>query len=119
MSVVTVTDAAAAHARKLLSAKPEAAGLRLGTRAYGCSGLAYTVDYVDAIDPMDECVEHGDFKLYVDRKALLHILGTVMDYEDGMFATGFTFTNPNETGRCGCGESFTVKPDGAPPGQNA
>jgi len=109
MSVVQITDNAAKHIQALLDKKPDAAGIKLGTKAYGCSGLGYTVDYVDEIDPNDEVVEDKGVKLYVERKSLLHILGTVMDWEEGMFSTGFSFKNPNEAGRCGCGESFMVE----------
>lgn len=108
MSVVTITERAAEHALRLLSKKPDAKGLRLTTEAYGCSGLGYKIDYVTDPDSADERVEMNGVTLFVDRKALLHILGTEMDWEDSTFSTGFKFTNPNETGRCGCGESFTV-----------
>lgn len=108
MSTVTITEKAAEHIKGLLAKKPDAVGLKLGTEAYGCSGLGYTVDYVTEPHADDELVEDKGVRVYVDRKALLQIMGTTMDYEDSMFNTGFKFTNPNETGRCGCGESFTV-----------
>lgn len=109
MSVITITDNAAEHINQLIKAsgKP-VSGLRLGTSTQGCSGLGYKVDYVEDPGVDDEAVTHNGVTVYVDRKSLLFLLGTVMDYEEGLFSTGFTFTNPNEKGRCGCGESFTV-----------
>lgn len=109
MSVISITDSAAKHITKLIeeSDKP-VAGLRLGTSTQGCSGLAYKIDYVDEPGADDEKVTHNGVTVFVDRKSLLFLLGTVMDYEEGLFSTGFTFTNPNEKGRCGCGESFTI-----------
>ncbi len=108
MNAITITEKAAAHAHKLLAKQPDAVGLRLGTETHGCSGMGYKVDYVIDADPQDEMVEDKGVKIFVDRKSLLFILGTEMDFEDSLFSTGFKFTNPNESGRCGCGESFTV-----------
>jgi len=108
MNAVNITDSAAKHIQTLLSKNPDAIGLKLGTETHGCSGMGYTVDYVTKADPQDELIEDKGVKVFIDRKSLLFILGTNMDYEDSLFSTGFKFTNPNETGRCGCGESFTV-----------
>lgn len=108
-TVITITDAAADRIRALLAERGKpSAGIRLGTRVQGCSGLAYSVDYVDEARPGDEVVEDKGVRLYVDRQSLAYISGSEMDYVEDKFTTGFTFTNPNETGRCGCGESFTV-----------
>lgn len=108
MAVVEVTEKAAEHIQALLQKNDQAVGLRLGTTKYGCSGLGYEIDYVTAPEADDEIVETQGVKVFVDRKALLHVMGTRIDWEDTMFSTGFTFSNPNEKGRCGCGESFTV-----------
>ena len=108
MSAIVVTDKAADHIRSLLEKDADAIGLKLGTETHGCSGLGYTIDYVKDVDPADELVETKGVKLFVDRKSLLFLLGTEMDWEDSMFSTGFKFTNPNEKGRCGCGESFHI-----------
>jgi len=108
-SPVTITDKAADHIKALLAQKPDAVGLKLGTETHGCSGLGYTVDYVDEPNDELELVEDKGVKVFVDRKSLLFILGTEMDWEDSMFSTGFKFSNPNEKGRCGCGESFHVE----------
>lgn len=107
-SAITITDKAAEHIKGLLAKNENAVGIKLGTETHGCSGLGYTVDYVEEISDDDELVEHNGVKVYVDRKALLFLLGTQMDWEDTMFSTGFKFSNPNEKGRCGCGESFHV-----------
>ncbi|RMB00582.1 HesB/IscA family protein [Eilatimonas milleporae] len=108
MTAIEITDKAAGHIKALIAKDDTAVGIRLGTSKYGCSGLGYTVDLVTEIDPDDEMVEDKGCKVYVDRKSLLFLLGTRMDWEDGLFSTGFTFSNPNEKGRCGCGESFHV-----------
>lgn len=107
-SAIEITDTAADHIKALLAKNAEAIGIKLGTETYGCSGLGYTVDYLTEEDPECELVEDKGVKVFVDRKSLLFLLGTQMDWEDSMFATGFKFTNPNEKGRCGCGESFNV-----------
>lgn len=108
MAAIEISEKAAEHIAAILAKKPEAVGIRLGTTKYGCNGMAYTVDYVSDPDASDELVEDKGVKVFVDRKSLLFLLGTVMDWEDTTFSTGFTFTNPNEKGRCGCGESFSV-----------
>lgn len=108
MAVLEITDRAADHIRALLEKNGDAVGIKLGTSTHGCSGLGYTVDYVEEPAADDEVVETKGVKVFVDRKSLLFLLGTEMDWEDSMFSTGFKFTNPNEKGRCGCGESFHV-----------
>ena len=108
MSVINITDKAADRIKGLLSKSDNAIGIKLGTETHGCSGLGYTVDYLTEADPELELVEAKGVKVFVDRKSLLFLLGTEMDWEDSMFSTGFKFTNPNEKGRCGCGESFHV-----------
>jgi iron-sulfur cluster assembly protein len=107
-SAIAITDKAAERVKALMSKNPAAIGLKLGTETHGCSGLGYTVDYLTEADPECELVEDKGVKVFIDRKSLLFLLGTQMDWEDTMFATGFKFTNPNEKGRCGCGESFHV-----------
>jgi iron-sulfur cluster assembly protein len=74
----------------------------------GCSGMSYDMSWTDAPAPTDEVVKDKDLTVLVDRKASLFLIGTVMDYETKALTSGFTFTNPNEKGRCGCGESFHV-----------
>ena len=84
------------------------AGIRIGVRTKGCSGLSYTLEFADKQELMDEVVETEGLKLLIDPKASLFLIGTEMDYEEEKLKQGFVFKNPNEKGRCGCGESFHV-----------
>ena len=107
--VLSVTDAAAARIQTLLAKRGKpSAGVRLGVRARGCSGLSYTLEYADERDKFDEVVEDKGVTILVDPKAVMFVLGTEMDYIEEKLQSGFTFRNPNEKGRCGCGESFHV-----------
>ena len=108
-SVMSVTPAAAERIKGLIEgrAKPTA-GIRIGVRTKGCSGLSYTLEFADDQQPMDEIVEAGGVKLLIDPKASLFLIGTEMDYAEDKLKSGFVFKNPNEKGRCGCGESFHV-----------
>ena len=106
--LMTLTDAAAERLRALYAKGQEGKTLRIGVGTKGCSGLSYQMDWVDAPGPGDEIVTDKGVTVLVDRKASLFLIGTVMDYEVKALSSGFTFTNPNEKGRCGCGESFHV-----------
>jgi len=106
--LMALTGAAAERLRGLYAKGQEGKLLRIGVGTKGCSGLSYQMSWVDAPGPGDEVVVDNDVKVLVDRKASLFLIGTVMDYEVKMLQAGFTFTNPNEKGRCGCGESFHV-----------
>ena len=112
---ITVTPEAAKQAHKLITSRGKpSAGIRVGVRTRGCSGLSYTIEYADDIKPFEEVVkvsdeESGDnFNILIDPKAVMFLLGTEMVYKEDKFKSGFEFINPNEKGRCGCGESFTV-----------
>lgn len=107
-SIITLTDRAVDRVRTLMEKRPEAAGLRVWIKEAGCSGLSYKVDFADEAKPGDDVVETEGGKVYVDPKAVMYILGSEMDYQEDKFFSGFLFMNPNEKGRCGCGESFTV-----------
>ncbi|RED17191.1 HesB/IscA family protein [Parasphingopyxis lamellibrachiae] len=108
-AALTLTETAHARIAALMERAPEdAIGVKLSTPQRGCSGLAYSVDYVTEADPMDEKIvtPGGDF--YVDAGSVLYLIGSTMDWQEDDFTAGFVFDNPNATGSCGCGESFTV-----------
>ncbi len=106
---ITLTDRAIARIEDLMLSAPEGtAGVRLSTPRRGCSGLAYSIDYVDTPEPTDERVETPAGPLFVDGPSLLYLIGSRMDWQEDDFTAGFTFENPNAKGMCGCGESFTV-----------
>ena len=106
--LMQLTDAAAERLRSLYAAGEEGKLLRIAVKTKGCSGMAYDLSWADAPAPTDERVADKGVTVLVDRKASLFLIGTVMDYEQKAMSAGFTFTNPNEKGRCGCGESFHV-----------
>ncbi|NDF11259.1 MAG: iron-sulfur cluster assembly accessory protein [Proteobacteria bacterium] len=106
---VQITDAAAERIKALLAKRgKESVGVRVGVRKGGCSGLAYTIEYADDIQKFEEVVEDKGVRVIIDPKAVLYLIGTTMDFEQDKFKSGFVFVNPNEKGRCGCGESFHV-----------
>ena len=106
---LTITPAAAERINDLCASKPEVLGVLLGVKRRGCNGMSYTLNYAEEPPPKDhEKVEADGATVWVEPPALFHIVGTVMDFEESALETGFTFTNPNEKGRCGCGESFNV-----------
>lgn len=107
--LMTVTPLAAERVKALIDGRGKpTAGVRIGVRTKGCSGLSYTLEFADKQEPMDEVIEASGIKLLVDPKASLFLIGTEMDYEEEKLKSGFVFRNPNEKGRCGCGESFHV-----------
>jgi iron-sulfur cluster assembly protein len=107
--VMSVTPAAAERVKALIDGRSKpTAGVRIGVRSKGCSGLSYTLEFADSQQPMDEVVEINGVKLLIDPKASLFLIGTEMDYAEEKLKSGFVFRNPNEKGRCGCGESFHV-----------
>jgi iron-sulfur cluster assembly protein len=106
--LMTLTDAAVERLRSLYAKGQQGKTLRISVNTKGCSGLAYDMSWVDGAGPTDEVVTDRGVTVLVDRKASLFLIGTTMDYESKQLSSGFTFTNPNEKGRCGCGESFHV-----------
>lgn len=107
--MLSVTDAAAAQMKKLKEMhSPDAAGIRLCVREGGCNGMTYAMDFVEECDPMDESIEFEGVTLMIDPMSVIYLVGTEMDYVQDKLASNFVFRNPNETGRCGCGESFSV-----------
>ena len=105
---IQLTAAARERMQNFLATKPEAAGVRFGVRKTGCSGYAYVVDVAERIDDGDRVVEQDGVKLVIDRKSLPFVDGTEIDFERQGLNASFVFRNPNVTGECGCGESFTV-----------
>lgn len=106
---LNLTEAAATRVKVLLEQRGKpSAGIRIGVRSKGCSGLSYTLEYADERTPFDEVVEDKGVVVLIDPKATLFILGTEMDFVEDKLQSGFVFRNPNEKGRCGCGESFHV-----------
>src|SRR5262249_45833213 len=107
--VMTVTPSAAERVKALIDGRGKpTAGIRIGVRSKGCSGLSYTLEFADKQEPLDEVIDTQGIKLLVDPKASLFLIGTEMDYAEEKLKSGFVFRNPNEKGRCGCGESFHV-----------
>lgn len=106
--LMTVTETAAERLRRLYASTEQGKLLRIGVNTKGCSGLSYDMTWTDAAGPGDEIVNDKGVTVLVERKASLFLIGTTMDYEVKALTAGFTFTNPNEKGRCGCGESFHV-----------
>jgi iron-sulfur cluster assembly protein len=108
-AAITMTPAAEARIAELMGKAPEGAiGVKLSTPRRGCSGLAYSVDYVTDENSFDEKIETPGGVFYVDGGSLLYLIGSTMDWVEDDFAAGFVFQNPNAKGACGCGESFTV-----------
>jgi iron-sulfur cluster assembly protein len=108
-AAITLTDAANARIAELMSRAPEGAiGVKLSTPRRGCSGLAYSVDYVSEEEKFDEKIVTPGGTFYIDGASVLYLIGSVMDWQEDDFAAGFVFENPNAKGACGCGESFTV-----------
>ncbi len=109
--VISLTDAAVQRVKAIMAnAERPIAGLRVGVKNGGCAGMSYTMEYADEIRPQDEVVEDKGVKVLVDPKAVLFLLGTEMDFQSSKLSSGFTFTNPNQTSACGCGESVAITP---------
>lgn len=106
---MSLTDGAYNQVKKLLSLRgKESLGIRIGVKSGGCSGLKYYIEYADVKNQFDEVIIEKDITILIDPKALMYLLGTKMDFVEEQFKSGFTFTNPNEKGKCGCGSSFNV-----------
>jgi iron-sulfur cluster assembly protein len=109
--VVSLTEAAADRVREIMAkADQPYAGLRVGIKNGGCAGQEYVMEYAREIAPLDEIIDDKGVKVLIEPKAVLFLLGTVIDYESTQLASKFVFRNPNETDACGCGESVTIVP---------
>lgn len=106
--MITVTDTASSKIKRNLTQRGQGMGIRLGVRTTGCSGLAYVLEYVDALAPEDTAFEQDGFVVVVDPKSLTLMDGLEVDYVRQGLNEGFEFKNPNEKDRCGCGESFRI-----------
>jgi iron-sulfur cluster assembly protein len=109
--VVSLTDGAAERVREIMAkAEKPYVGLRVGVKNGGCAGQEYVLEYAEAANPLDEVVEDKGVTILVEPKAVLFLVGTVIDYEVSKLSAKFVFKNPNETDACGCGESVTIQP---------
>jgi|TARA_B110000263_G_C15137382_1_gene431742 iron-sulfur cluster assembly protein len=105
--VITLSDRAAERVKEIMSnAKETFIGVRVGVASGGCAGMSYIMEYAKTANSNDEVIEDKGVKVLIDPKAIIYLLGTEMDYKKEEFSSNFVFKNPNETERCGCGESF-------------
>lgn len=107
--LLTLTDRAAVQVKSLLEKRGKpSVGIRLGVKARGCSGYSYNLEYADEIHELDEVVKTKELTFVIDPKSVMFFIGCEMDFVEDKLSSGFIFQNPNEKGRCGCGESFHV-----------
>ena len=105
--VITLSDNAANRIKEIISNdETKSVGVRVGVKSGGCAGMSYVMEYAKEINPTDEIIEDKGVKVFIDPSAIMYLLGTEMDYKQEQFSSTFVFKNPNETERCGCGESF-------------
>ena len=105
--VITLSDNAANRIKEIMSNNEKnSIGVRVGVKSGGCAGMSYIMEYTKEINPADEIIEDKGVKVFIDPSAIMYLLGTEMDYKKEQFSSTFVFKNPNETERCGCGESF-------------
>ena len=108
-TLITLTDSAAERVKRLVAKSDSPVlGLRVGVNTRGCSGLSYIVEYAKEQKKFEDVVEDKGVKIFIDPTAVMFLLGSEMDYVEDKFHSGFVFKNPNEKGRCGCGESFHI-----------
>ena len=107
--VIKLSDNAANRIKEIMSkAESSAIGVRVGVKSGGCAGMSYVMEYAKEIKKNEEVIEDKGVKVFIDANAIMYLLGTEMDYKTDKFSSQFIFKNPNETERCGCGESFKV-----------
>ena len=106
---ITLSDRAAQRVKQIIAkAKEPIIGVRVGVSSGGCAGMSYVMEYAKKVNPNDEIIEDKGVKVLIDPKAIMYLLGTEMDYKKEELSSTFVFKNPNETERCGCGESFKI-----------
>jgi len=107
--VIKLSDNAANRIKEIMSkADNSTIGVRVGVKSGGCAGMSYVMEYAKAAKKNEEIIEDKGVKVFIDSNAIMYLLGTEMDYKTDKFSSQFVFKNPNETERCGCGESFKV-----------
>ena len=107
--VIRLSNNAAERIKAIMSkAESSAIGVRVGVKSGGCAGMSYVMEYANEKKPNEEIIEEKGVKVFIDPKAIIYLLGTEMDYKEDKFSSQFIFKNPNETERCGCGESFKI-----------
>ena len=107
--IIKLSDNAATRIKEIISSSnKDTIGVRIGVKAGGCAGMSYIMEYAKDSNPNDEVIEDKGVKVFVDAGAIMYLLGTEMDYKKEEFSSTFVFKNPNETERCGCGESFKI-----------
>ena len=107
--IISLSNNAANRIKEIMSnAEKDSIGVRIGVKSGGCAGMSYVMEYTKEVNPNDEVIEDKGVKVFVDSGAIMYLLGTEMDYKKEEFSSSFVFKNPNETERCGCGESFKV-----------
>ena len=108
--IIKLSDNAALRIKEIMSnAQKESLGVRVSVKTGGCAGMSYVMEYTKEINPSDEIIEDKGVKVFVDSGAIMYLLGTEMDYKKEELSSSFVFNNPNETERCGCGESFKIE----------
>jgi|TARA_B110000438_G_scaffold291240_1_gene327944 iron-sulfur cluster assembly protein len=107
--IIKLSDNAANRIKEIMSSKElKSIGVRVAVKSGGCAGMSYVMEYAKEINPNDEIIEDKGVRVFVDAAAVMYLLGTEMDYKKEEFSSTFVFNNPNETERCGCGESFKI-----------
>ena len=106
--IIKLSDKAAGRIKEILSKDQKSLGVRMGVKSGGCAGMSYVMEYAKETKPNDELIEEKGVKVFIDPGAIMYLLGTEMDYKEEQFSSSFVFKNPNETERCGCGESFKI-----------
>jgi iron-sulfur cluster assembly protein len=106
--VITLSDRAAVRIKEILSKDEKSLGIRIAVKTGGCAGMSYVMEYAKEAKQNDEFIEDKGVKVFVDAGAVMYLLGTEMDFKKEEFSSSFVFKNPNETERCGCGESFKI-----------